>query len=230
MLRKPVPVSVTWSSGIPMLLFGILFVIVSRNGSPSTVATAAICGALGGAGSLVVHELGHVGAARRTDGVVPLRVALIAFGAATHLEGSYRSGKDQIRVAFAGPAASLALAVPLTLAVALPLPGPLRFASFLLALLNVGLAFVSLVPLNPLDGHKLVVGLAWILAGSERRARELVRRATRLLMAIEAVGSVGLIIARPLAGGFVVLIAALVYVERHFAGASRLLAFPRTAR
>jgi Zn-dependent protease len=213
-----------------MALFAVLFVVLSRDSSHSTMVTAALCGALGGALSLVVHELGHVRAARRTEGVVPLRVALIALGAATHLEGSYRSGKDQIRVAIAGPVASLVLAVPLVLAVGLPLPGPIRFAAFLLALLNVGLAVVSLVPLNPLDGHKLVVGLAWIFAGSERRARELVRRATRLLMAVEAVGSVGLIIARPLVGGFVVLIAVLVYIERHLAGIPRLFAFPRTAR
>ena len=210
-----------------MLLFAILFVALSRNGSSSTVVTAAVCGALGGALSLVVHELGHVKAAQRTEGVVPLRIALIALGAATHLEGSYRSGRDQIRVAVAGPAASLILAVPLVLAVGLPLPGPIRFASFLLALLNVCLAVVSLIPLNPLDGHKLVVGLVWILAGSERRAREFIRRATRLLMAVEAVGSVGLIVARPLAGGCVVLIAGVIYVERHIARRPRIVALPR---
>ena len=210
-----------------MLLFGVLFVAVSRNGSPATVVTAAVCGALGGAISLVVHELGHVGAARRTEGVVPLKVVLIALGAATHLEGSYRTGRDQIRVAVAGPAASLVLAIPLVLAVGLPLPGPIRFASFLLALLNIGLAVVSLMPLNPLDGHKLVVGLVWMFAGSERRARELIRRVTRVLMAVDAILSVGLTVIHPLVGACVVLIAVAVYVERQVVGRPRAFALSR---
>jgi Zn-dependent protease len=210
-----------------MVLFALLFVAVSRNNSASTVVTAGVFGAFGGALSLVVHELGHVGAARRTEGVVPLKVVLIALGTATHLEGRYRSGRDQIRVALAGPAASLILAVPLTLAIGLPLPGPIRFASFLLASLNVGLAIISLIPLNPLDGHKLAVGLVWILAGSEHRAREFIRRATRMLIAIEAVGSVALIVTRPLAGGCVVLIAVVIYVERHVARRPRTFALSR---
>jgi len=210
-----------------MLLFGVLFVAVSRNERPMTVVTAAVFGALGGAISLVVHEFGHVGAARRTDGVVPLRVVLIALGAATHLEGSYRTGRDQMRVAVAGPAASLVLAIPLVLAVGLPLPGPIQFASFLLALLNIGLAIVSLMPLNPLDGHKLVVGLVWMFAGSERRARELIRRVARVLIAVDAILSVGLTVIHPLVGACVVLIAVAVYVERQVVGRPRAFALTR---
>jgi Zn-dependent protease len=198
-----------------MLFLGTLFAAVGRNGSASTVVIAAIFGALGGAASLIVHELGHVRAARRTDGVIALKVTLITAGAATYLDGAYRSGRDQIRVAVGGPAASLLLAVPLMLVLGLPIPTPVKFASFLLALLNVAIGVVSMLPLNPLDGHKFLVGLVWSVVGSESRARDVIRRATRVLIAFEAVSSVALIAVRPIFGGCVALVVAVVVVERH---------------
>src|ERR1051326_3844364 len=161
LVRRPIPVTLGWTSGVPVVLFALLFAAFSRHAGTSTIVSATLAGALGGAASLIVHELGHVGAARRTAGVEPLKVSLIGLGAATYLSGTYRSGRDQIRVALGGPLASFLLAVPFTLAMALPLPAPDRFTVFLLALLNVGIGVISMLPINPLDGYKLLVGLVW---------------------------------------------------------------------
>jgi Zn-dependent protease len=215
-LRRLVPFTATWGSFVPVILFGLLFAGAGRHGSAGSVVAAALVGGIGGALSLIVHELGHVQAARRTDGVEALKISLIAFGAATHLDGAYRSGRDQIRVAIGGPSASLALAVPLALTPALPLPGSLVFALFLLALLNVAIGLVSMAPLHPLDGHKLLVGVVWAVVGSERGARETIRKAGRLVVVAAALGTVFLLTVQPLAGGCIVAIALVFWSERQF--------------
>src|SRR5437773_9060279 len=109
--RRPVPIVVSRSSLVPIGLLAALFALYSSGAPTLLVLGAAALGGLGGAASLIVHELGHIGAARRLTGVKPVRLSLLWFGAGTRFEGAYRSGRDQATVAIAGPAASLALAV-----------------------------------------------------------------------------------------------------------------------
>src|SRR6187200_1572184 len=86
----------------PIALLAALFGLYGiRTGIPVTLA--ACLGALGGTASLLVHELGHVQAARRLPGIRTASVSLIWFGAATRLEGTYATGRDQAKVAIAGP-------------------------------------------------------------------------------------------------------------------------------
>ena len=150
---------------LPLVAFGGIFATMCRSGGVQAIAISAAVGALGGAVSLVVHELGHVRAARATRDVRARRIVLIWGGAATYFDGAYRSGREQARVAIGGPAASLALM--LATAAAVPLaPAGSRYALFLLALLNLLIALLTLIPVAPLDGYKLVSGLAWSLLGS----------------------------------------------------------------
>src|SRR5947207_147054 len=174
--RHPVPIVVSKGSVVPVAMLAALFALYSSGAPMLLVLGAAALGGLGGSLSLIVHELGHVGAARRLKGVKPVRISLLWLGAGTKFEGKYRSGRDQVRVALAGPAASFAFAVVLMVSAVMPMPRPLQFGLFGLALLNVVIAVVSLVPVYPLDGHKLVVGLLWRALGSEGRARSIVRR------------------------------------------------------
>ncbi|MFL5953768.1 MAG: metalloprotease [Gaiellaceae bacterium] len=221
------PITLGPSSAVPTLLFGALFAAYSRHSSAATVGVAAAVGAVGGAISLIVHEVGHVRAARRTPGVRPVGVSLFALGAATRLEGRYRCGRDQLRVALAGPAASLVFAVPILGCVALPVATPLKFAAFLLAGLNVGIAAFSLLPMHPFDGHKCLVGLLWSALDSEPGARKVLRVVGRLALGVDVLGSAYLVAHRPLEGTLLVCVAGAFLLQKQLLRlAHRLRAVP----
>ncbi|MBP9700666.1 site-2 protease family protein [Candidatus Woesebacteria bacterium] len=69
--------------------------------------------------------------------------------------------RDSALIAAAGPASNLILAVLLSLAFhALPLPAVLAEAIMITVYTNVGLAMFNLLPIHPLDGGKILIGLA----------------------------------------------------------------------
>ena len=218
--RQPVPIMVGKGSLVPMLMLAALFAVYSSGTRPGILLGAAILGGIGGAVSLIVHELGHVRAAQRLEGVKAVRISLIWMGAGTHFEGAYRNGSDQARVAIAGPAASLAFAVVLVVSALLPMPHPLGLGLFGLSILNVAIALVSLLPVHPLDGHKLLVGLLWLLVGSELRARAVLRRFGKAWLAVEAAGCAALIVAKPLLGSCALAVCASVYLQKRLSARS----------
>src|SRR2546430_10132788 len=97
LVRWPVPIVATRRGIIPLGLFALLFVAFSGHSKPSMLAACALLGGFGGVVSLIVHELGHVSVARRLSGVRPEKVSVMSLGAAAHFEGSYRSGREQVR-------------------------------------------------------------------------------------------------------------------------------------
>ena len=124
--------------------------------------------------SIVLHELGHAWSARRSG--VRLGEIVLALPGGL-LTGAFLPGRlrprQEIRLALAGPAVSLALALLLAalgwgLAGRPAWPGELTrllwrmspggFAATL-GLANVGLALVNLLPIFPLDGGRLLRGL-----------------------------------------------------------------------
>jgi Zn-dependent protease len=230
LLRCPVPITLSWSGAVPAVLFGSFFALYSRNAGSTTIALAAVVGAVGGAVSLIVHEVGHVRAALKTQGIRPVRVSLFSLGAATHLEGAYRCGRDQVRVALAGPAASFLFAVPILAIVALPIAVPLKFAVFLLALLNLAIAAFSLIPMHPFDGHKCLVGVILSAVDSEPKARRILRAVGRITVAADVVCTGVVAVHHPVLAALVVCAAAafflqgriLRFVDRRRADAARL--------
>ena len=207
-------------SMVPVLALGGLFAaIAARAGLP--VVPAALVGGIGGAFSLLLHELGHVCAARSVRGIRPMSIALVLPGAVTRLEGAYRSGRDQAHVAAAGPAASLAFALVLLAVRFVPLSLPIKDVVVMLALLNVAIAVLNLIPVAPLDGHKLVVALVWCRVGSETAARRIVGRCGRAMIAAEAVGAVALFVERPMLGATAGAMASMLFVQRRLAGRLR---------
>jgi Zn-dependent protease len=214
----PLPIVFTRGGLVPCGVFALLFVAFSGESTPATLAAFAVLGAVGGVVSLIVHELGHVSIARNLRGVRPIKIAVMSLGAATHLSGSYRNGRDQARMALGGPQASLAFALALAVPVFLPAPMWVRLGALALALLNVLIAVLSLLPVHPLDGHKLVVGLVWWALGSEARARRLIRRVGVSLLLVDISVIVLLLAERPLLGVIAAALAVVAYAQKRFFG------------
>ena len=223
LVRWPVPIVLSRGAFVPLGVFALMFVAFSGGSKPSVLVGAALLGGVGGIVSLIVHELGHVSVAKRLAGVRPEKVSVMCLGAAAHLEGSYRNGREQARMALGGPAASFALAVALSVPVLFPAPAWLKVATLALALLNVGIGVLSLLPVHPLDGHKVLVGLVWWAVGSEERARRIIKRVGTGLLAVDLTFAVLLLAERPVIGATVIAVAAVAYAQK------RLVRAPRTS-
>ena len=221
LVRWPLPIVVSPGAVVPVCVFALIFVAFSGTTSPSMLAATALLGGIGGIISLVIHELGHVSISRRLSGVRPEKVSVMCLGAAAHFEGEYRNGREQARMALGGPEASFAFALALTIPLFLPAPGSLKIAALALALLNGAIGALSLLPVHPLDGHKVVVGLVWWAIGSEDRARGLVRRVGKGLLAVDLSFAVLLLAERPALGLTVIAIAAVAYCQKRFVRAPR---------
>lgn len=106
--------------------------------------------ALGLFGSVALHELGHSVVARAKGGYIQ-EIVLYPFGGAAKIANLSKRPGDEILIALAGPAVSLALAV---LFYSIPL-------TYDLARLNLALCLFNLLPVFPMDGGRVLrAGLA----------------------------------------------------------------------
>jgi Zn-dependent protease len=143
-------------------------------------------------------------------------VSLVWLGAVTYLEGAYKSGRDQARVAIAGPLTSCALGLVLALALFLPVSLESKKLVMTLAAFNLALAALNLIPANPLDGYRLLIGVLWSALGSEQSARRLLQRLTATWLAIELVGTCALLFERPALGATVLAMAVCLFAQSRF--------------
>jgi Zn-dependent protease len=132
--------------------------------------------------SLTAHELAHSLVARRL-GVAVDGITLWVFGGVSHIHDDWDTPGTELRVATAGPAATLvisALLLGITLGLS-SLGAPLLavvIAQWLFAV-NVLLLVFNLVPAFPLDGGRIVRGVIWKLRGNRRSATIAAARAGR---------------------------------------------------
>jgi Zn-dependent protease len=137
-------------------------------------------------GSAVLHELGHAVVARRSGMPVGPIVVFFFGGAATPDEGALRA-RDEVAAAVAGPLVSLVIGVVLVgaagLAASIGTEATLAAGQLILmvGLLNLVLGAINLVPAYPLDGGRLVRGLAWMRTGDPRRATRIAAAAGRAI-------------------------------------------------
>lgn len=127
--------------------------------------------------SVVAHELGHALVARR-DGVVIEEIDLWPLGGIARMKALPDTAAAELRMALAGPAVSVALAVVLLGAAAVtPRHGALALHESLsyLGLLNGILAVFNLAPALPLDGGRVAHAVLWMRSG--RRDESTVRAA-----------------------------------------------------
>jgi Zn-dependent protease len=113
-------------------------------------------------GSVLVHELAHAIVARRC-GLPVRRITMYFFGGAAELDADSLHPSAEAIVAVAGPLASAALAGFFGLAwwVSRPLGGLAVFCLQLLALANLVLAVLTILPGYPLDGGRIIRAGLW---------------------------------------------------------------------
>jgi Zn-dependent protease len=156
--------------------------------------------------SALAHELGHAVAARRV-GLTGGPVVVYFFGGAatTRLETS--RPRDEITVALAGPLVSLAAGGVLVVVAGfgeLAGGGALQAigrVAFVIAVLNLLLGTVNLLPAFPLDGGRIVRGLAWARTGDPARALRIAASTGRYVGILFAtLGIVGILVVDTLDG------------------------------
>lgn len=171
---------------------------------------AAVATALVFAGSLLAHEVAHALVARR-NGVRVRSVTLWMLGGATELDGDPPGPGADLRIALAGPATSLAVAVACGgVAVAASYgggPTVIAGAAAWLAVMNGLLAVFNLLPGAPLDGGRVLRAALWRRYGDRGRAGLAAARAGRMLGGgIAVVGAAELLALGNLGGMWLILI------------------------
>jgi Zn-dependent protease len=190
-----IPVGANWSVIVilaiiaDMLAVSILPAEV-RHQSAAVYWTAGCITAVLFLAALLTHELSHALVARH-DGVGVRSITLWGLGGVSELEGDPPSAGADLRIALAGPAASLAAAGVFfgVAAVIGQARGPdiaVAAASWL-GVMNGLLAFFNLLPGAPLDGGRVLRAALWRRYGDRDRAATSAARSGRYLGVLLAV-------------------------------------------
>ncbi len=176
--------------------------------------------------SIVIHELGHAIVARRS-GLQVLGIELWALGGITKTVGASRSPFSQLRVALAGPLATLVVMLLCSGALTLLAPHQAIFdlaigsgaqttalgvALKVLVLLNAAVLALNLLPAIPLDGGQIAQALVWWKTGDRNLATRLTGRMGQGFSLL--IGVLGLyLLAHAESEGFWLLLIALVVYQ-----------------
>ena len=164
---------ITWS------LSAQYFPISFPDQSAATYLFMAVTAMLGFFASLLLHEMAHSTVARHF-GVGIEGITLFLFGGVAELRSEPTSPAAEIRIALAGPAMSLALALGFQVLAALtataPALAPLTQILGYLSVINLVLGLFNLLPAFPLDGGRVLRAILWqrskdILKATETASR-----------------------------------------------------------
>ena len=121
--------------------------------------------------SAMLHDLGHALMARRR-GVVVESILVSFFGGTTPADATAPAAGDDLAIAASGPIVSVVLGIVLAV-IALGFDGlgseigvALGQIVIVLAVLNILIGLVNLIPAYPLDGGRIVRALAWRRSGT----------------------------------------------------------------
>jgi Zn-dependent protease len=157
-----IPVRVHWTLVALLAVVGV----ITGAGALGVLAGAALLFA-----SIVAHELAHALVAR-AYGVRTRDIVLTPLGGVARLEGMGPSGRAEVAIALAGPAASLAIAALAWTAMAILSPAGLAASALdTLVWANAMLGVFNLVPAFPMDGGRVLRGLLHERIGLERATR-----------------------------------------------------------
>jgi Zn-dependent protease/predicted transcriptional regulator len=201
----PIEINYTW-----FIIFGLVLVTLAQGYFPITNPgenplvywLAAILATLFLFVSLLLHELAHSVVAKRNK--LPIKgITLFVFGGVAHLEKEPQTPAVELKMAAAGPACSLALAIlfyGLTVTFE-KVHVPLIISSLTnyLFFINVFVAFFNLIPGFPLDGGRVLRAILWKVTNNIKLATKIATNLGKgLAILLMALG-----IARLLAGAFV---------------------------
>src|SRR5690348_4635955 len=200
--------------GVSASWFFVLFILIYvlsgyfhevLGGSRTTAYAVAVAGALGYFGSLILHELGHALAARRI-GIPIAGIDLWFFGGLSQMRREPHTPGEELKVAAAGPAATLVLfGVCVGLGTLIASTG--RFGDVALTregftttpalalvgwlgFINAALFLFNIVPAFPLDGGRIARALIWWRTGDRNRATRATGRSGQAFAVL--LGAVGL--------------------------------------
>jgi len=153
----------------------------------------ALLGVIGFMVSLVGHELGHSYVAQR-NGVRVVEITLWLFGGVAKLEGDADEPGAEFRIAAAGPAMSMVMAVLFGVSAwginwfdgSRVLLGLLIW----LAAINVVLAVSNLLPAFPLDGGRMLRAALWRRSGTKRSATRTASMIGQVLAGVMVVAAI----------------------------------------
>src|SRR4051794_40743410 len=156
--------------GFPLHVSPLLFVVLFALGQGGGSTAALVAFVAGGAGAILVHELGHAFAARAA-GSTSVAVRLTPFGGLTTFAPAPEGRLRRIGIAVAGPATGLALGIPLIALRAGGVESGSTGAHVIDALLfvTVGWAVLNLLPVLPFDGGQVLEST--LPGGAETRTR-----------------------------------------------------------
>ena len=117
--------------------------------------------------TVLVHELAHAMAARRTGHEVLAITLGILGGATIYDEERNPNPKHEFGTALVGPLASIALGVVLDGAAGTP-EGAVSAVIAALGFINIALGIMNLLPAAPLDGGHVLEAFVWRITGSRR--------------------------------------------------------------
>ena len=128
--------------------------------------------------SVAAHELAHVRVARHNGQQVPVLVVQL-LGGAYVMDVRPTTAGEEIRISAAGSVFSIALAFVFGAVGGLLLVAPLnidqapaglqavQFVAAIMAIFNLMLAVINLIPGYPMDGARILHGLVWARTGKE---------------------------------------------------------------
>jgi Zn-dependent protease len=161
------------------LTFGY-FPLFRRVLAPSSYLTLGAVTAVLFCASLLAHELAHAVVARR-ERIAVRGITLFAFGGVAELADQPRTPGAELRMAAAGPLASLALAWLFSTLSDLAGTPYLALPFAWLAGTNLALGLFNLLPGFPLDGGRVLRAALWGMMGSLRRATRIAAGAGQLV-------------------------------------------------
>jgi Zn-dependent protease len=129
--------------------------------------------------SILIHELAHSYVAMRY-GIKVTSIRLLIFGGISQVASEPKNGRHEFLIALSGPASSMVLGL-LFLGICLPAlamnsMNPVTAIAELLALANISLAVLNMIPGFPLDGGRILRAFLWDHWGDMARATKIVSR------------------------------------------------------
>ncbi len=169
---RPFPIRIHSSWGLLAGVVAALFAALYARRYPELGTMAAVgyglATGVGLLGSVLVHELAHAIAALRS-GLTVSGISLRVFGGVTELREHPKTPATELRIALAGPVATLMIGGVLASVALLPegvLPQAAVSTAFNLGLMNGLLLLLNLIPAVPLDGGRMLRAVLWAIWGS----------------------------------------------------------------